>query len=144
MAAKQSEFGKGENVRKPFKVSGKNKEFRGVVASTLEELKSLACKFLQIPLAHEAKVYLDEDWTAVDNEEYFQFLPAQTKLIVLQQWEEPNFGIDIGIYIYYRIFSPVTMQSRMQYHILIIIKEWLCIQEKNPNFISQFSIVIEK
>ena len=99
MAAKQPEFEKTESIRKPFKVSGKNKQFRGIVASTLEELKSVACKSLQIPLAHEVKVFLDEDWTAVDNEEYFQFLPAQTKFVVLQQWEAPNFSIDLGIYI---------------------------------------------
>ena len=78
-------------TRKPFKISGKNRHFKGIVASSLAELKSAASSMLQIP--NEMKVFLEEDLTEVDNEEYFHFLPAQTKLVVLQLGETACFGI---------------------------------------------------
>ena len=55
--------------RKPFKVSASNRNFKGVVAATLSELKSSASKSLEIASGEDVRVFLDEDLTEVDEEE---------------------------------------------------------------------------
>ena len=73
--------------RRPFKVGASNRNFKGVVAATLSELKSVATKSLEITSGEDVRVFLDEDLTEVDDEDYFQFLPAQSKLVILTDSE---------------------------------------------------------
>lgn len=82
----------GESARKPYKVSGRNREFKGIVASDLAELKSAACRSLQFPSTEDVKVLMEDDLTEVDNEEYFQFLPPQTKFLIQRRGEKLDFG----------------------------------------------------
>jgi len=93
MAAEPESIVQNETCRKPYKVSGKGSLFTGIVASSLDELKVAASNVLKLPFVNDLKVFLHEDLTEVDNDEYFQFLPAQTKLIVLQQEETASFGL---------------------------------------------------
>ena len=87
MAAKQEADVLIAIKRKPFKVSASNRNFKGVVAATLSELKSAASKSLEITSREDVRVFLDEDLTEVDDEDYFQFLPAQSKFVILTDRE---------------------------------------------------------
>ena len=93
MAAKLEVEIRNETCRKPYKVCGKDNQFKGLVASSLDDFKVTACNALELPFGNDLKVFLYEDMTEVGNDEYFQFLPAQTKLVVLQEGETASFGM---------------------------------------------------
>ena len=106
-----AELGESFHVRKPYKISGKNKQFKGIVAHSWADFKSAACSSLQISTGHDAKVFLEEDLTEVDNEEYFQFLPAQTKFIILQPWETIGFGQYITVELHFHFLILATQRK---------------------------------
>ena len=80
--------------KKPFKVCRPDRKLKGVVASSLIELKHKACKSLEIDLnlANNIRTLLEEDGTEIDDEEYFDFLPSQTKIMILTEKEIVNLG----------------------------------------------------
>lgn len=75
---------------KPFKVQDRNSHNRcGVVANSLEELRDVGCRKLNLDRDNLEPLRL-EDGTIVDDEEYFQYLPDHTVIIFLQENEEWN------------------------------------------------------
>ncbi len=77
--------------RKPFKIRCSDSRFKGVVARSLAELKQIACEKFRMNL-NEVKVYLHEDGTEVDDDEYFQFLPPQSKFVVSTASQDAEYG----------------------------------------------------
>ena len=76
--------------RKPFKVQDRNPHNRrGVVANSLEELRDVGCRKLNLDIDNLQSLRL-EDGTIVDDEEYFQFLPDHAVIIFLKENEEWN------------------------------------------------------
>ncbi|XP_029004106.1 cell death activator CIDE-A isoform X2 [Betta splendens] len=59
---------------------------RGLVASSLEELLEQAARVLMLSCQFLTLV-LEEDGTVVDSEEFFQSLPSNTSLMVLEEGE---------------------------------------------------------
>lgn len=75
--------------KKPFKVQDRNPHNRrGVVANSLEELKDVGCRKLNLDRDNLESLRL-EDGTIVD-EEYFESLPNHSVIIFLQENEEWN------------------------------------------------------
>lgn len=70
--------------RKPYKIFDRNRESKkGVMAESLEELISRGKAKLNYAVDKKVYVVLEEDGTEVDEEEYFQTLPANTLLMLL-------------------------------------------------------------
>lgn len=70
--------------RKPYKIFDRNRETKkGVMAESLEELISRGKAKLNYAVDKKVYVVLEEDGTEVDEEEYFQTLPANTLLMLL-------------------------------------------------------------
>ena len=91
MAAEFTETGFVRLPRKPFKVGRLDKLFKGIVATSLSELKSKSCELFGIE-THAVKVFLEEDMTEIDDEEYFTFLPEQSRILILTVSEVPRKG----------------------------------------------------
>ncbi|KAM9362449.1 cell death activator CIDE-3 [Symphorus nematophorus] len=78
---------------KPFRVTNADRTVKkGIMADTLEDLMNKASDSLSVPCV--SALVLDEDGTGVDTEEFFQTLPENTVLMVLekdQKWTpHPN------------------------------------------------------
>lgn len=70
--------------RKPYKIIDRKRETKkGVMAESLEELISRGKAKLNYAIDKKVYVVLEEDGTEVDEEEYFQTLPANTLLMLL-------------------------------------------------------------
>eukprot|EP00795_Rhopilema_esculentum_P006912 gene6912-12524_t len=92
MAAEFTETGFVRLPRKPFKVGRLDKLFKGIVATSLSELKSKSCELFGIDTPIGIKVFLEEDMTEIDDEEYFTFLPEQSRILILTALEVPRKG----------------------------------------------------
>jgi len=70
--------------RKPYKIIDRKREVKkGVMAETLDELVNRGKAKLNYAIDKKVYVVLEEDGTEVDEEEYFQTLPANTLLMLL-------------------------------------------------------------
>eukprot|EP00794_Sanderia_malayensis_P015439 gene15439-17015_t len=78
----EADISTAERRRKPYKIRCFRGRFKGIVVSSLNELKLKACEKLELRPSEDIRVCLHEDGTEIDEEEYFQFLPQQTKFIV--------------------------------------------------------------
>lgn len=77
------EVQKVEYTRRPFKIAKQDGMFKGCVASSLKELKEKAVQKLEMKCKIEnVHVYLAEDNTLVDDEDYFATCEANTRLIL--------------------------------------------------------------
>ena len=93
MAAQEKQEESYKRAGKPFKVSGPVRRFKGVVAGSLSELKAKAVRSLELTeSAGKLSVFLDEDGTEIDDEDYFQFLPEQSKLLLLPRSDASRRG----------------------------------------------------
>uniref|UniRef100_A0A2C9LFR2 CIDE-N domain-containing protein n=1 Tax=Biomphalaria glabrata TaxID=6526 RepID=A0A2C9LFR2_BIOGL len=66
---------------------------KGVVASSLEELRTKGCTKLHLDETC-VHVVLEMDGTEIDDEDYFSFLPSDTVLMLLPEgcdWHSPDF-----------------------------------------------------
>lgn len=64
---------------------------KSVIASTLDEFVNKAKQKLNIPESNDVTVVFEADGTEVDEDEYFQFLPFNTTLMVLsgdEKWTD--------------------------------------------------------
>ncbi|XP_028400164.1 DNA fragmentation factor subunit alpha-like [Dendronephthya gigantea] len=72
---------RGLQRSRPFKICDSSRERKkGIVCSTLQELRSISCE--QFMLQPDCRVFLESDGTEVVCDEYFQFLPPQTLFMV--------------------------------------------------------------
>lgn len=70
--------------KRPFKVTDRMRLYRkGMMASSLKELVQRARDKFSIDPWVEVYLVLEEDGTEVDDEEYFQTLPVNTRLMLL-------------------------------------------------------------
>jgi CIDE-N domain. len=71
-------------ITRPYKVATINKKFKGIVAANLVELKEKSVESLDIQFESlvDIHVYLAEDDTLVDDQDYFATIPENTKLII--------------------------------------------------------------
>eukprot|EP00091_Calanus_sinicus_P020265 TRINITY_DN5441_c0_g1_i1.p1 TRINITY_DN5441_c0_g1~~TRINITY_DN5441_c0_g1_i1.p1 ORF type:complete len:142 (-),score=41.00 TRINITY_DN5441_c0_g1_i1:60-485(-) len=75
---------KQEVVKRPFKVTDRLRQIRkGIVAKSLKDLIRKALDKLNYADGCEVYLVLEEDGTEVDDEEYFQSLPDNTRLMLL-------------------------------------------------------------
>ncbi|XP_032228827.1 DNA fragmentation factor subunit alpha [Nematostella vectensis] len=85
--------------RRPFKVCNSQRSCTiGIVAESFVEMKARGSEKLNI--ARDCRVFLEEDGTEVDDEEYFSFLPDQTKLMLVEpgsSWTSKNEGTQICV-----------------------------------------------
>ena len=73
-----------ETVKRPFKVTDRLRQIRkGIVAKSLKDLTKKAMDKLGYDDRQEVYLVLEEDGTEVDDEEYFQSLPDNTRLMLL-------------------------------------------------------------
>ncbi|XP_060583483.1 DNA fragmentation factor subunit alpha-like [Ruditapes philippinarum] len=73
---------------RPYKVwSADRKKKKSVIASSLEELTRKGKEKLDVEGSKKVKIVFEGDGTEVDEEEYFQFLPFNTTLMLLQPGE---------------------------------------------------------
>ena len=69
--------------RRPYKISQSGKNFKGIVAANLSELKEKSLESLQIEESlSDVDVFLAEDGTLVDDQDYFATIPENTKLLI--------------------------------------------------------------
>lgn len=76
---------------KPFRVTNADRSMKkGIMADTLEDLMNKASGSLGVPCV--SALLLDEDGTGVDTEEFFQTLPDNAVLMVLEKGQKwtPN------------------------------------------------------
>ncbi|XP_031839975.1 DNA fragmentation factor subunit alpha isoform X3 [Nomia melanderi] len=82
--------GISQGLGNPYKIVDHAREKRkGITASSLKELTSIARSRLSLPLDAELTIVLEQDGTEVDDEEYFATLERNTSLMVLhgdQKW----------------------------------------------------------
>ncbi|KAK1117878.1 hypothetical protein QLX08_007027 [Tetragonisca angustula] len=82
--------GISQGLGNPYKIVDHTREKRkGITASSLKELTSIARSRLSLPLDAELTIVLEQDGTEVDDEEYFATLERNTSLMVLygdQKW----------------------------------------------------------
>ncbi|XP_017876791.1 DNA fragmentation factor subunit alpha-like [Ceratina calcarata] len=82
--------GISQGIGNPYKIVDHAREKRkGITASSLKELTSIARNRLSLPLDAELTIVLEQDGTEVDDEEYFATLERNTSLMVLhgdQKW----------------------------------------------------------
>ncbi|KAG6803481.1 DNA fragmentation factor subunit alpha [Apis mellifera caucasica] len=82
--------GISQGLGNPYKIVDHTREKRkGITASSLKELISIARNRLSLPLDAEVTIVLEQDGTEVDDEEYFATLERNTSLMVLygnQKW----------------------------------------------------------
>lgn len=82
--------GISQGLGNPYKIVDHAREKRkGITASSLKELTSIARNRLSLPLDAELTIVLEQDGTEVDDEEYFATLERNTSLMVLygdQKW----------------------------------------------------------
>ena len=77
------EVQKVDYTRRPFKIAKEDAMFKGCVASSLKELKEKGVQKLEMNCKVEyVHVYLAEDNTLVDDEDYFATCEANTRLIL--------------------------------------------------------------
>jgi len=76
-------------LRRPFKIAKDDKNFKGVVACNLKDLKEKSLTSLNLSsTVDHLNVYLCEDNTLIDDEDYFSFCAADTKFIVRENCGE--------------------------------------------------------
>ena len=69
--------------RRPYKISHCGRLFKGIVAANLSELKAKSLESLQIEDSlDDIDVFLAEDETLVDDQDYFATIPENTKLLI--------------------------------------------------------------
>ncbi|KAG7198204.1 hypothetical protein KM043_005613 [Ampulex compressa] len=82
--------GISQGLGNPYKIVDHARERRkGITASSLKELTSIARSRLSMPLDAELTIVLEQDGTEVDDEEYFATLERNTSLMILsgdQKW----------------------------------------------------------
>lgn len=77
------EVQKVDYTRRPFKIAKKDGIFKGCVACSLKDLKEKAIQKLEMNCkVEDVDIYLAEDNTLVDDEDYFATCKANTKLIL--------------------------------------------------------------
>ncbi|XP_066930479.1 DNA fragmentation factor subunit alpha-like [Clytia hemisphaerica] len=70
-------------IRRPYKISKNGQRFKGIVAANLAELKEKSIQSLQFEEpAESVEIFLAEDDTLVDDQDYFATIPENTKLLV--------------------------------------------------------------
>ncbi|XP_011862912.1 PREDICTED: DNA fragmentation factor subunit alpha-like [Vollenhovia emeryi] len=79
-----------QGMGNPYKIVDHTRERRkGITASSLKELTSIARNRLALPVDADLTIVLEQDGTEVDDEEYFATLERNTSLMVLhgdQKW----------------------------------------------------------
>lgn len=79
-----------QGMGNPYKIVDHTRERRkGITASSLKELTSIARSRLALPVDADLTIVLEQDGTEVDDEEYFATLEKNTSLMVLhgdQKW----------------------------------------------------------
>ncbi|KAL6265280.1 DNA fragmentation factor subunit alpha-like [Pogonomyrmex barbatus] len=79
-----------QGLGNPYKIVDHTRERRkGITASSLKELTSIARNRLALPVDADLTIVLEQDGTEVDDEEYFATLERNTSLMVLhgdQKW----------------------------------------------------------
>ena len=80
----------GMSKEKAYKVQDKrNPPNRcGVMVESLEQLREVGCKKLNLDKENLVSLRLEEDGTLIEDEKYFQSLKPQTVIIFLQKNEE--------------------------------------------------------
>lgn len=68
-------------ISRPYKISNNGTQFKGIVAANLIDIKAKAIESLHLS-GDEFDLFLAEDNTLVDNQEYFATIPENTKLII--------------------------------------------------------------
>lgn len=83
---------------RPYKISKTDKEFKGIVAANLSDLKVKAIHSLGLDVdSDEVDIFLAEDDTLVDNQEYFATIPENTKLIIKANEEKDQVdGLEVS------------------------------------------------
>lgn len=80
--------------RRPYKISYCGRLFKGIVAANLSELKEKSLESLQIEESlDDVDVFLAEDETLVDDQDYFATIPENTKLLIKKATEST--GLDL-------------------------------------------------
>ena len=71
-------------VKRPYKVTDRLRQIRkGIVAKSLIDLRQKAMEKFGYAEDQEVYLVLEEDGTELDDEEYFQSLPDNTRLMLL-------------------------------------------------------------
>lgn len=74
---------------RPFRVTNADRSVKkGIIADTLEDLMNKVSSSLSVPCA--GALVLDEDGTWVDTEEFFQTLPENSVLMILEKGQKWN------------------------------------------------------
>ncbi|KAL4221018.1 hypothetical protein ACF0H5_019281 [Mactra antiquata] len=76
------------NTARPFKVWSADRSKKiSLTASTLDEFISKGKQKLNVPDTESVKIVFETDGTEVDEDDYFQFLPFNTTLMLLRDGE---------------------------------------------------------
>ena len=71
-------------VKRPYKVTDRLRQIRkGIVANSLNDLRQKAMEKFGYVDDQEVYLVLEEDGTELDDEEYFQSLPDNSRLMLL-------------------------------------------------------------
>ena len=71
-------------VKRPYKVTDRLRQIRkGIVANSLNDLRQKAMEKFGYVEDQEVYLVLEEDGTELDDEEYFQSLPDNSRLMLL-------------------------------------------------------------
>lgn len=71
-------------VKRPYKVTDRLRQIRkGIVAKSLKDLREKAMEKFGYADDQEVYLVLEEDGTELDDEEYFQSLPDNSRLMLL-------------------------------------------------------------
>lgn len=84
---------------RPYKISNCGKQFKGVVAANLSELKDKSIRSFQLEtVSDHVNVYLAEDETLVDDQDYFATIPENTKLLIKEKSLETSLDSVDGVH----------------------------------------------
>ena len=82
--------------KKPFRLWSFNRLKKvSLTASSLQELKTKGCDKFSVNSDDAVTIVLEEDGTEVDEEDYFEFLPADSVMMILvgsQKWQPRGSG----------------------------------------------------
>ncbi|XP_041638469.1 cell death activator CIDE-3-like [Cheilinus undulatus] len=109
---------------KPFRVTNADRSAKkGIMADTLEDLMNKASNSFSVPCI--SALLLDEDGTGVDTEDFFQTLPENAVLMVLEKGQTwtPNTNI----------FSRHQLSESSQQHRTDVAKLTFDLYKNNPN-----------
>lgn len=79
-------------VSRPYKIAKNDRRFKGIVAANLIELKEKCIKSLSFEGlgGNDVDVYLAEDDTLIDDQDYFATVPENTKLLIREATDEQD------------------------------------------------------